>query len=305
MRNRIRGQIEAVVALGAASAVAALCAAVLTGGCSTVLGIESDRHVVVKEETDSGSGVVADAGSDSGVPANWACIDQLPPAAATTPVQLKLFVNDVSTAASSNNFAGTPIALADVRACGTLDLVCASPLATATSDDGGIAVLTVPPQFRGYYELSASGYTSSIISRPPQNDSEYSQQGVANLTLISLGGQLAGVTADPNLGLAIVSVIDCNNAPAANMILDVGEQGPGEKIVYLDKSLPSASAKTTDSTGSGLIYNVQPGTLTVTAKFADTGRAVRSISTLARSKWVTYVQIRLDQATHSPVDAGP
>ena len=303
MRDRIRGKIEAVVALGAASAVAALCAAVLTGGCSAVLGIESDRHVVVKGETDSGAAVVADAGSDSGVPANWACIDQLPTAAATTPVQLKLFVNDVSTA--STNFAGTPIALAEVRACGTLDLVCASPLATATSDDGGIAVLTVPPQFRGYYELSANGYTPSLISRPPQNDSEYSQQGVANLTLIALGGQLAGVTADPNLGLAIVSVIDCDNAPAANMIIDVGEQGPGEKIVYLDKSLPTAAAKATDSTGSALVYNAQPGTLTVTAKFADTGRTVRSISTLARSKWVTYVQIRLDQATHSPVDAGP
>ena len=128
---------------------------------------------------------------------------------------------------------------------------------------------------------------------------------MANLTLLSVGGQLAGVTPDPDLGIAIVSVIDCNNLPAANMVVDVGEQGPGEKLIYLDKTLPSASAKSTDSTGSAIIYNVPIGTLTVAAKFADTGRVVRSITTLARIKWATYVQIRLDQATHTALDAGP
>jgi hypothetical protein len=305
MRGRIRGRIEAVVALGAASAIAALCAAMLTGGCSAVLGIESDRHVVVKDDTDSGPVLTGDAGTDSGVPPNWACIDDVAPAPAVGPVLLKLFVNDVSTAASSNNFSGTPIVAASIRACGTLDLVCATPLATTASDDAGIAVITVPPQFRGYYELTANGYTPSVISRPPQNLNEYSQQGVANITLLSLGGQLAGITPDPDLGIAIVSVIDCNNLPAADMIIDVGEQGPGEKLVYLDKTLPSASAKATDSTGSAIVYNVPIRTITVSAKFADTGRVVRSISTLARSKWATYVQIRLDQAIHSPEDAGP
>jgi hypothetical protein len=305
MRGAFQRQIEAALALGAASAIAAACAAALTGGCSAVLGIESDRHVVVKEEADSGPALTSDAGTDSGVPPNWACIDDVAPTPAAGPVKLKLFVNDVSTAASSNNFSGTPIVAASIRACGTLDLVCASPLAIASSDDAGIAVLTVPPQFRGYYELTANGYTPSVISRPPQNLDEYSQQGVANITLLALGGQLAGVTPDPDLGIAIVSVIDCNNLPAANMVIDVGEQGPGEKLVYLDKTLPSSSAKATDSTGSAIIYNVPIRTITVSARFADTGRVVRSISTLARSKWATYVQIRLDQADHSPLDAGP
>jgi hypothetical protein len=32
---------------------------------------------------------------------------------------------------------------------------------------------------------------------------------------------------------------------------------------------------------------------------------VRSVSTLARGKWVTMVQIRLDQAHLSPLDGGP
>ncbi len=289
-----------VATVGAASASASLLVA-----CSAVLGIDSDRHVVASlGDTDSGPSVVSDAGVDSGVPANWACIDTAVPTPSTDPVKIKLFVNDVSTA-SKGDYAGSAVVGAKIRACGTLDLVCASPIAATTSDDAGIAQLTLPPQFRGYYELTADGFTPSVISRPPQNRSEYSQQGLANLTLIELGGGLAGLTVDANLAIAIVSVIDCNNAPAANMVIDVGDLGPGEQVVYLEKTLPTASAHGTDETGSAIIYNVPLGTLTVAAKFANTGRLVRSISTIARSRWATYVQIRLDQATAPFSDAGP
>ena len=65
----------------------------------------------------------------------------------------------------------------------------------------------------------------------------------------------------------IVSVIDCKLAPASGMLIDVGDPAPTEKTIYFDKSLPSASAKTTDGTGSAIIFNVPVGTLALTARF--------------------------------------
>ncbi len=291
--------------IAALIAGAALCVGWTMGGCTTVLGIESDRHVAASDRGDGGAVPVQDSGSNATTaPPGWACIDDPAPTPSPNPVQVKFFINDVSTA-SSTDFSGKPIPFAALRACGTLDVTCANPLGSTTADDGGTAVITVPSSFRGFYELTAPGYSPGILARPPQIRDEATQQGVADLTLISLGGQLAGVTADPALGIAIVSVIDCELAPAPGMLIDVGDPAPTEKTIYFDKSLPSASAKMTDGTGSAIIFNVPVGTLALTARFADGGRAVRSITTLARSKWVTFVQIRLDQAHAKPFDAGP
>jgi hypothetical protein len=212
-----------------------------------------------------------------------------------------MFVNDVSSASSQNDFAGTAIPGASVTACDTLDIACANPVGSATSNDAGIALLTVPSGFDGYYQLMASGYTSAIASRSPQLGGEYVVQGMADLALIAAGGGLAGVKSDPNLATAIVSILDCNENPASNMTFEVGAPGPTEKLVYLADSLPSASATQTDSTGSAIIYNASPGTLRLTASFASDNRTLRSISTLARVGWVTFVQIRLDQSTRDPI----
>jgi hypothetical protein len=128
-----------------------------------------------------------------------------------------------------------------------------------------------------------------------------SQRSLHALALIAAGGGLANVKVDPTLATAIVSVLDCNETPASDMLITAGAPGPSEKLVYLYDSLPSASATHTDTTGSAIIYNVTPGTLALTASFASDNRPLRSVSTLARVGWVTFVQIRLDQATRVPL----
>jgi hypothetical protein len=288
VQGRARVTIVAVLAAGAVGG---------TGACSAVLGIDSDRHVV---------SVATDAALDTGAPdlqdaGGWWCENDPVPDAAAGPFKVSMFVDDVSSASSQNSFAGNPIPGASVLACSTLDLSCADPVDQASTNDAGIALLTVPSGFSGYYQLTASGFTSAIAARTPQLGDESVQQGMADLQLIAEGGGLAGVTQDPTLATAIVSILDCNETPAAGMVFSVGAPGPKEKLVYLVHSLPSGSATQTDATGSAIIYNASPGTLELTGSFASDGRVVRSMTTLVRVGWVTFVQMRLDQTTREPL----
>jgi len=50
------------------------------------------------------------------------------------------------------------------------------------------------------------------------------------------------------------------------------------------------------------VFNVPAGALTVTARFADTKREIKTVSGLARKNWVTYMQVRADQATRKPIN---
>jgi hypothetical protein len=272
----------------ALSVSAAAVGVVALGGCSTVLGIQSDRYVV-------------DAGPDSASAANFSCENDPAPTPDPGLLSLELYVNDVSSVSSANNFAGNAVPGAIIHACSKLDVTCANPVSSETANDAGIATLSVPSGFDGYCELTADGSTPAIAARTPILRSEYSLQGIANVKLIAAGGQLAGVQSDPTLGIAIVSILDCDLTPAPGMLLEVGAPGANETLVYLDQTLPSASATETDSTGSAIIYNVPPGTLRLTASFASDHTVLRTMTTLARGGWVTFVQMRLDQSRLAPL----
>lgn len=212
-------------------------------------------------------------------------------------VQLEFYFN--STSGVGN---GTPIVGASVHACNELDILCSSPLSPATSDDAGIALLTIPGGFAGYYEVEAQGFSNTVLARTPQLSSEYQSQGLANLMLLSEGAGLAGLTQNPDLSIAIVTAADCTSTPAAGIVFNVGNPGMGEQVVYLNNDLPLSSQTQTDSvSGTAVIFNVPAGTLTVTASFAATNRPIRTLTALARENWATYMTIRPDQATHMPI----
>ncbi len=191
----------------------------------------------------SDAGAELDAGNDAGGDAgpNWSCMSGPVPPTPTSAL-LKLFLNDVSSAQSSGSFAGTPIVGASIRSCTALDFACASPLGNGVSnDDAGIVSMTVPGGFDGYYELMASNFTQSILSRPPQLHDESAQQGMASAQLLSLGASAAGVTDDPTLAVVIVSVADCDSNPAPGVTFQVAAPGPKQRIVYIQNNLPTAS----------------------------------------------------------------
>ena len=275
-------------------------------GCATVLGVDADRHLVADPDggrTPTTDDAAEDAGSFPGVPPIWECLNGASPPTPSGNVEVEFFFNNSSgNSSSGNEDVGTPVPGADVHACNLLDVGCAYPFSDVVTNDGGVALLTVPAGFTGYYEMQAANFTPTILSRTKQYTSEYQAQGVADLTLLSAGAGFAGVTQDPNLTIAIVTVFDCATNPAANITFAVPKAGPGEQVVYLLSNLPTQSATSTDIvSGSALIFNVPAGTLTVTAFFAATNEPIRTVSAIAREGWVTYVDIRPDQATHPPI----
>ena len=232
------------------------------------------------------------------MPPNWTCLQQPIPAAPAGTVEVEFVLTSGSGTAS--------IAGAQVEACNLLDVGCQYPLSPATANNGGVALVTVPGGFSGYYEVNAvnaSTFTPAILSRPRQLSSEYAPQSLVTASQLQSAASFVGVTQDPNLGSAVVTVLDCTSTPAAGINLVIGgATGEGEQIVYLENNVPSQVATQTDRvSGSALIFNVPSGTLTVTASFAATGQAILTISPIAREGWVTYVEVRPDQATHQPI----
>jgi hypothetical protein len=197
---------------------------------------------------------------------------------------------------SSGSFAGTPIADAQVQACDRLDFLCNNPLQQATTDDGGIARLTLPGGFNGYYTLVANGYIPSLLQRPAQLAPEYSQNGMVSPTTLTLGEQVVGVNQDNNNAVVIVTLEDCASAPAVGATVEVSSPATGEQVVYFQDRLPTASATSTDVTGSAMIFNVPPGSMTVTGYFAGHHAVRAPITALTRSQEITFIQMWPDQA---------
>ena len=79
---------------------------------------------------------------------------------------------------------------------------------------------------------------------------------------LSLLGELSGQSQDSNKAAIGVIVVDClgNAISGATVSTD-----PAGTPVYLSGGLPSSSATSTDSTGIGLVFNVPPGTVNVSA----------------------------------------
>jgi hypothetical protein len=295
----------------------AIVASFVGAGCSAVLGIQSDRHLVTVDagtpappSDDSGPAPPDASGDDTG-PVNtggpdWSCLDKPPPAVEDASVELKILLNDVSGTQTSTSFLGTPIPGAQIRWCDRLDVMCSSPLGNATSDDAGVAIMQVPGAFDGYYEVQANSFTPSILRRSAQRMSETAQQGMANAALLAVGGSLAGVNADSDKSIAIVTAADCASNPAPGVTFQVGQPGSDETIVYIQNGLPSKSATETDVSGSAVVFNVPAGdggtsaTMTLTGTIAASGKAIRTVVAIVRLNWVTFVQVRSDSSHYPP-----
>ena len=280
-------------------------------GCSAVLGIESDRHFAQAVEAGDDTGApdsdISDTSETSTIadaaPSRWACLSDPVPAPAGDSVQSKWHFTDVSTAKNGVN--GRPIAGVEIHACTKLDITCGIeaglPGSGGISDDAGAVILSVPGAFDGYYEVHADNYTPGIISRAEALSNESVSQGLVDINLLAASAQLAGFTQDPNLAIAIVSVSDCASAIADGVVVEVGSPAPNEPVVYFVNSLPSKSATETDKqAGSAIIFNVPLGTLTVSTKVASNQSPIRTVSALTRKDWITFVQIRPDQAVVTP-----
>ena len=250
------------------------------------------------------AGAASDAGSGP-----WDCLEgpPIPSPVGMVDVEIVLY-----SALGTTSFGGsvpggndltllsyTPQPGVNVAACQSLDTACSTPIMPTTSDDAGIARLSVPGAFDGFYTLTRSDSVSSLFFPGRLLEGEPSVTFPTSLTSTASYSRLQVVTGiaanqdtDGGPGLVAVTQYDCNDLRASGVTFAVNPAAA--RIVYVAANgLPSTSALATAANGAGLIVNAPAGDVTITSSLAAPGnRGLDTESVLVRSGGITLVKLR-------------
>jgi hypothetical protein len=267
--------------------------------------------VCVANVCQSGS---TDAGVASEGGAAWDCLGQ-PPAPGASPasqVDVQVLFYD---AFGSYQFGGTVDAGSDlnvlgyspqsgvtVSACAPLDPICMTPTAgPVMTDDGGIASLTVPGDFVGFYELSQPGavpslfYPAARLLATDQPMTTFPTSMTSEADYMALQASL-GIPANSNTdagpGLLSVTQFDCNDRHAAGVVF-TSSPAPEETLYLTASMIPIMTDAGSSSEGAGVLVNVPSGSATVTSALAGpNGRMLSTATVLVRPGTITLVYLR-------------
>ncbi|MFO0749691.1 MAG: hypothetical protein U1F43_29080 [Myxococcota bacterium] len=198
-------------------------------------------------------------------PPDLSCID-LPDVIAIVPhpTPITVVVTDPLTSA--------PVSDATVIACPPGDTLCATPLASATTDATGSATVTLAASlgaFDGFIQVSGAGLVPTrwlpnpII--PRGQATTVPLVGIATAQLPALSALVGSI--DATQAQVLVRGLDCAATGVAEATLAVDLHGSTTRVVYFAGGLPS-DATTTDASGMAGIFNVPVGgTAVLTASY--------------------------------------
>jgi hypothetical protein len=154
-----------------------------------------------------------------------------------------------------------------LRACDASDATCAAPLATATTDDAGVATLVIhgtqpAGAFDGYVEATGGSMPANLVffdGRTANGDGFFD---VVLYTTEALGisAALAGVKLDPQRAVVRIEAQDCAHAPAHGVGLGVSTSDRQTTLAYsTGGGAGLASGGPTDATGVAVAFGVKDG----------------------------------------------
>ncbi len=268
-----------------ASAVAL--AAVVSAGCSLILEPSDSQCETVQDCANLGMsnatctvGVCREATqSDAGSSGPWGCIGNVgwvSPNPSEPLTRVMMFQKLVGR---------QPMTNLDVLVCPPFDLQCSSPLATATTDEDGLAELPLYRGFDGHVFVPSVPTMPDMLPTlvfflpPPQESVTEAPATVVLSTFdeISAVASMGGVDLQQGYGQVTFTAFDCEEERAAGVSVSV-EPSTGETAPFYvsDNGFPSPAMTATSSTGEGAIINVPPGTITVTASTEEHGVIMRA-----------------------------
>jgi hypothetical protein len=229
-------------------------------------------------EPDAGPGGPYGAFTSAAIPAcsipcglsdDWSCVGHVTwPSLKATSTTYKFWAKDYTT--------GLPVQGASVSVCGSMDIACAMPFTTGTTNSAGLVALTFQnaQDIGGQQNFGLNGYL--MITSPslvpnyyywgfPLSEAEMDSYGLL-LTPDEIDQILVsvGVTQDPGRGYVSVAVYSCaapgGPAPAG---VKVTLSSADEKTRGYTTS--GAETDVTDSTGILIFNNVPAGNVTMTA----------------------------------------
>ena len=134
-----------------------------------------------------------------------------------------------------------------------------------------LSVVTGAVALTGYLHATADTFfpTNLFPPDPIQKDIGMLTIPLFAKQLLPLLATLAGTELKPGDGVAIVQVHDCAGDGMAGVVVAITGGNADTKIVYGsgDPPLPTASATTTDESGTVYILNIPPGEVTVSGTY--------------------------------------
>lgn len=179
-----------------------------------------------------------------------------------------------------------------VRACRRLDVTCAESLTELESTDAaGHVSVNLPAEFDGYLRFEGETISPALYFFDPPVRSDLPDLTVSVASPETAAGlaQLTGATPDASLGIVLVTVFDCDGAPAEGVTVAAGNVGGSARFFYVRNNLPTTTVRTTDDTGYGGIVNAATGTVTFSATID--GATVGSVTVLVKPGAMTTARI--------------
>jgi hypothetical protein len=190
-----------------------------------------------------------------------------------------------------------PLPGVPVAACPKRDLVCAQPVASATTGADGHVVFDLPENFAGYlqvvrfqdympalYFLPATRPDSGLLHEFPLLKS-----GVVINALAASLGVSNGI--DPTRGHLMVLAEDCFEAPLSGVRLSSKQADDKAVQYYVQQELPTPTLLETSTDGEGGYFNFPVGTAILELQKTDTALKLTTTSLVVRAGFITVAVI--------------
>jgi hypothetical protein len=218
----------------------------------------------------------------------WSCLTKAAtPSTQSPPYKVTVTVRDVVTQA--------PVTNAQIKLCRKIDVDCASPAGTQTSDNaGGASFMVEMSGFNGYLLVQAEGALDTLYFFNPGIDHDQAIPPISVATPAENGGLLFALGRQllPGRGSVVIASQDCTGVPAAGVSYMTMDGDEMTSQFYIAGNAPSGTAMATDALGGyGGIINLKPGYVTIAATLANPRTDLGSINVLIRDSAITYSRI--------------
>lgn len=183
-----------------------------------------------------------------------------------------------------------------IQACDPLDLSCKTPYATGSTDDAGVAALTLPllkSGFDGFLVLAGdSAFPGVIQISPPLVGDGTASIRWPSTDEFNLMASLLPATVDAARGHLGGNTRDCVGSYAGGVKLAVEPIDAASIQFYFVGALPNAKATATDAqTAIGGVGNVPPGVVTITYSRASDGKKIGHRTAPIRAGALTFIDL--------------